>query len=135
MEQYVIAYDAYVKAYGYTPVTIDMYVLNSKNLAYSTPDVHHYFELKQPKMTAEWATFILGASNPYGKRYPADRISKNHCRHHFKEEFTCKFTGSTPSTCDKVYTTCSSMMWAAGSYGNTKNFGGFPGVGIAGLRI
>jgi phage-related protein len=134
MEQYVMAYDAHVKAYGYSPIEVNFYILNSKNLASNTPTAEFLFELKKPKTSALWATFDLGASNPYNKRFPQERILKNHCRHIFKDEL-CKFSGSTPSVCGKTYTACTSMMWAAGSYGNTKNFGGFVGVGEGGVRI
>ena len=126
LEGYVLAYDNYIKTSGFSPIVIDLYLLNSKNLASATPEVWHQFELKQPKMSAQWATFTLGASNPYNKRYPQDRILKNHCRHRFKDA-RCKYTGGV-SVCDKTFSTCTDLS-------NTLNYGAFPGVGIGGLRL
>ena len=77
-------------------------------------------------MSAQWATFTLGAANPYNKRFPQDRILKNHCRHRFRDA-RCKYVG-VGDICDKTFTTCT-------GYANTLNYGGFPGVGIGGLRL
>ena len=83
MEQYLQDYDAYIKRYGFSPVEVNIYVINSKNLASATPEVEYLFELKQPKTNYRWATFVLGASNPFNKRFPQNRMLKNHCRFKF----------------------------------------------------
>jgi phage-related protein len=126
LEIYVLAYDTYIKTAGFDPIIVDLYLINSKNLASATPEVWHQFELKSPKMTATMATFTLGASNPYSKRFPQDRILKDHCRHRFKDS-RCKYVGGG-STCSKTFAACT-------AYANTLNYGGFPGAGLGGLRL
>lgn len=126
MEAYLQAYDTYTKANGYTPITVTIYVLNSKNLASSTPEVEHLFELKHPKTNSVWATFVLGASNPFNQRYPQARILKNHCRFIFKGTL-CAYAGAE-TTCNKTLVRCRALS-------NSERFGGFPGVGVGGLRL
>jgi len=129
MEVYLADYDTYTKANGYSPVTVSIFVLNSKNLASTVPEVEHIFELTQPKTNSQWATFTLGADNPFSRRFPVHRILKQHCRFVFKDAF-CGYAGAT-ATCDKTLLACRSM--AGGS--NSARFGGFLGVGASGLRI
>jgi len=92
-------------------------------------EVEHVYELIQPKTNSRWATFVLGASNPFNKRFPQARILKNHCRHIFKDAW-CKYAGAT-TTCDKTLTACRAM--SGGS--NSANYGGFPGAGRGGVLV
>lgn len=126
MEVYIQAYDTYIKTNGFSPVLVNIYVLNSLNLTSATPEVEHLFELKQPKTNSKWATFTLGAANPFNKRFPIMRILKNHCRFIFKGTL-CGYAG-VGATCDKTLTTCR-------SYSNSDRFGGFPGAGARGVRL
>jgi phage-related protein len=108
------------------------------NLASTTPEVEHIFELTQPKTNALWATFTLGADNPFSRRFPVHRILKQHCRHVFRDA-NCNY-GGAGATCDKTVTTCRSFTDSAYhvagvSTGNMARFGGFLGVGASGLRI
>jgi len=90
------------------------------------PEVEHVFELMNPKTNSMWATFTLGAANPFRKRYPQGRLLKNHCRLIFKDAW-CKYAlGET--TCDKTLTRCRALS-------NSINFGGFPGVGTGGIKV
>ena len=84
MEAYIHDYDAYCKTNGLQSITVNIYVVNSKNLGSSTPEVEHVFELKRPKTDSKWATFTLGASNPFKRRFPLNRLMKNYCRYRFK---------------------------------------------------
>jgi len=49
LEGYVLAYDNYIKTSGFSPIVIDLYLLNSKNLASATPEVWHQFELNSQR--------------------------------------------------------------------------------------
>jgi len=129
MEVYLSDYDTYTKANGYSPVTVSIFVLNSKNLASTVPEVEHIFELTQPKTNSQWATFTLGADNPFSRRFPVHRILKQHCRFVFKDAF-CGYAGAT-AMCNKTLPACRAM--AGGS--NSARFGGFLGVGASGLRL
>ena len=138
METYLQDFDAYTKTNGYTPITVAIYCLNSKNLASATPESVHYFELIQPKTDPLWATFRLGAANPFNKRFPRHRLLKNHCRFIFKGAL-CGYSGSG-TTCDKTLTTCRTFTDSAyhdppDSLGNAKRYGGTPGVGSGGIRL
>ena len=126
MEAYLIAYDLYCKTNGYSPITVNIYVLNSLNLASSTPEAEYLFELKQPKTDSRWATFTLGASNPFNRRYPQARILKNHCRFIFKGTL-CGYAGGE-TECDKTLSRCRELS-------NSVRFGGFPGAGRGGIRL
>jgi lambda family phage minor tail protein L len=129
IDQYLQSYDEYIKTNGYSPVTVEIFVLNSKNLSSATPEVSFLFELKQPRADAYWATFTLGAANPFNLRFPQDRFLKNHCRWVFKST-ECGYSGSTTS-CDKTLPACRNMNGGS----NSERYGGFPGVGYGGIRL
>jgi phage-related protein len=129
MEQYLQTYDGYCKTNGFSPITCDLYVVNSKNLGSATPEVQHTFDLKQFGSDAEWAYFTLGATNPWNRRAPLNRILRNQCRWIFKSS-ECGYAGAT-TTCNKTLSACRAM--SGGS--NSRRFGGFPGVGNKGVRI
>jgi phage-related protein len=96
------------------------------DIANPDPEVEHVFELMNPKTTSMWATFTLGAANPFRKRFPQSRLLKNHCRFIFKDAW-CKYA-SGETLCDKTLTRCRALS-------NSINFGGFPGVGTGGIKV
>jgi phage-related protein len=126
MESYLQTYDQYNKVNGFSPITVTIYVLNSKNLASGVAEAEHLFELIQPRTDSRWATFRLGAANPFNKRFPKHRIMKSHCRFVFKGAL-CGYSG-TETECDKSLTRCEEL-------GRKTSFGGFPGVGMGGIRM
>lgn len=129
IEAYLQEYDTYCKTYGFAPITVDLYVINTKAVTANpncAPEVEHSFILKQPKTDSKWATFTLGASNVYTMRVPPGRILKNTCRFKFKDS-RCGYTGSG-ATCTKTLTACR-------AYGNSVRYGGFPGTGTGGILI
>ena len=191
MDQYLQQYDAYVKLYGYSPLTVNIYVINTKAIAVksvtsidrennvvgvvcvdhqfsigqdvyisgadqteyngvhnvtsasvnevtfvitttpttpatgaitaqlATPEVSHIFELKNPSADDQYATFVLGASNPYNRRFPQNRILANSCRFRFKD-VRCKYVG-VETVCDHSLSRCRVLS-------NVAHYGGFPGV-------
>ena len=125
LESYIQQYDLYCKTNGFQPITIKMYALNSLNLASPIAESEHEFILEKPTLTAEWATFQLGASNPFLRRFPLHRIMKT-CRFIFKST-QCGYTG-TISNCNKTISRCRQLS-------NSSRFGGFIGVGSGGLRL
>jgi len=70
--------------------------------------------------------FSLGASNPWFRRVPLGRVRKNFCRWKFKSN-ECTYSGAE-TTCDKTLTRCRELNIS-------ERFGGFPGVGLSGLRL
>jgi len=160
MESYVQSYDLYQKTNGSSPITVSIYVVNNMasfssgvvtdttadgavtstaedgavtdelyDISNPDPEAVFEYELTLSKMNSTWATFVLGASNPFRRRFPAHRMMKNHCRHRFKDVL-CKYVGAT-TTCDKTLTACRAMNGGS----NSVNFGGFPGIGLGGLRL
>lgn len=129
MDQYLQEYDDHVKTNGYAPVTVSICVINTKVIAddpAAAPEVEHVFELKQPKCDAQWATFTLSASNPYMRRFPQNRILRNHCRYKFKDE-RCGYVGAETS-CNHTLIRCRELE-------NATRFGNAPGVGLSGFDI
>jgi phage-related protein len=132
MEYYIWLYDSYIKSNGFTPIEVSIYVLVSKNLGSATPEAEHVYELKQPKANKIWATFILGASNPFNRRYPQHRLLKNHCRFRYNYPAGSSPLCGAPSS---GYTTCDKTLTACRQRNNSVRFGGTPGVGIGGIRL
>jgi phage-related protein len=129
MEQYIQAYDLYCKTNGYSPITCVIYIVNTKNLASGTPETQHAFDLDKITTDSKWATFTIGASNPWRKRVPLNRVLRNQCRWVFKST-QCGYSGAT-ATCGKTLSACRAM--SGGS--NSVRFGGFPGIGSTGIKL
>ncbi len=115
METYLHQYDAYCKANGFEPVLCTIYVINSLNLASSTPECELKFKLIQPKTSSEWVTFTLGARNVFNIRYPKRRLIPS-CQWTFKGT-ECEYSGGETS-CNKTFARCQELN-------NTIRFGGF----------
>jgi lambda family phage minor tail protein L len=129
MEAYIQAYDTYCKANGFSPITVVIYVVNSKNLGSATPESAHNFSLQSIKSDTKWVSFGLGASNPFRKRTPLARILRNQCRWIFKST-ECGYSGAT-TTCNKTLTACRAMDGGS----NSIRYGGFPGVGNTAIKV
>lgn len=125
-EFYLQQYDLYCKENGYQPIVVTIYYLNSLNLASETPEADYTYNLKQPTLNSTWATFSLGASNPFMRRFPQQRILKNQCRWIFKSA-QCGYSDAETS-CNKTLLRCRELD-------NSSRFGAYPGVGSRGLRV
>ena len=129
MDQYLRAYDDYVKVNGYQPITVSICIINSRVVAQNPsadPEFEHTLELKQPKADAKTASFSLSASNPYTRRFPQNRILRNHCRFRFKSA-RCGYSGQE-TQCDHTLLRCRAL-------GNSIRFGNAPGVGLGGFDV
>lgn len=129
IEAYLIDYDDYQKQYGYTPIEAEIFVVNTAAIEDNNdvnPEVSHTFMLKQPKADSKWATFILGATNIHSRRFPLNRIFKNHCRYRFKDR-RCGYEGAD-AECNHTLPDCRSKN-------NSHRFGNAPGAGYNGLNL
>jgi hypothetical protein len=90
------------------------------------PEASYHFELKQPRADRQWATFTLGASNLFIRRFPQAMLLKNHCRFRFKSA-RCGYVGAQTS-CNHTLARCRELA-------NSPRFGGAPGVGNAGFSV
>ena len=69
----------------------------------------------------DYATFTLSTGiDVLGVSFPSTTIRANICRWLFKDKKDCKYTG-TDTSCKMTWTDCLAK-------GNSRNFGGFPGV-------
>jgi phage-related protein len=121
MEGYLQEYDHYTKLNGYSPIELTISVVHSAHLDLPVPETEYVFHLKQPKTNAKWATFTLGANNPFNKRFPLNRLLKNRCRYKQFRNWRCGYAGAE-TTCDRTLARCREL-------GNSERFGGSPGVG------
>lgn len=125
-EPYVDMYDQCVKRNGFAPITVNILVVNTADLGTGKAVTDHEYELKSPQSIDKWIKFTLGASNPFDLRFPMDRILKGHCRFRFRDR-RCNYKGAD--------STCSHTLAACRKKGNSKRFGGFPGIGRAGIYM
>lgn len=131
MEAYIDSYDIYCKNNGYNPILVDFYLINTRAVTANPncdPEVEHNFQLLYPRTDPLWATFTLGAPNPWNQRFPRNRMLRNLCRYkRFKTDARCGYVG-VETTCDRTLTQCR-------AYGNSDRFGGAPGAGQGGIRL
>lgn len=132
MDVYLEYYDQYIKAYGFAPILVNIYVINTAVIANdgnADPEVEHLFELKQPRVDSVWATFTLGANNPYQRRFPQNRMLKNHCRFRFKgSDGKCGYAG-VETACNHTLSRCRELQNPDSTPNFPLRFGGAPGVG------
>ena len=128
IERYLSDYDQYLKINGLegNEITCTLYVVNSKDLLNTEPIKQITFSLSQPTTTSETATFTMTAASPFSIIVPKRRYIKQYCYWKFKG-IECGYTG-VAATCDKSLIQCK-------EYNNSGRFGGFPGVGIGGIRL
>lgn len=152
IEKYLSDYDYYLKTNGIEGniITCTLYIINTKETEVvelfddvvsldavvaldgltgtGNPQAIKsvYFELQSPSTNAETATFIMSASSPFSITTPKRRFIKQYCYWKFKGA-ECAYAG-TGATCDKSLSQCK-------IYNNSHRFGGFPGVGVGGIRL
>jgi phage-related protein len=119
MEAYLHQYDYYTKVNGYRAVECKIFVINTYDLANTNPVAEHDFILIQPKTTPQRATFILGASSPWGYRYPMNRMVPT-CRWRTFKGSQCAYAGAE-TECNRTLTRCRELN-------NSHRFGGFYGT-------
>lgn len=128
IERYLSDYDQYLKVNGLegNEITCTLYVVNSKDLGNTEPIKQITFSLSQPTTNSETATFTMTSASPFSIIVPKRRYVKQYCYWKFKG-IECGYSG-TATTCNKSLTQCK-------EYSNSGRFGGFPGVGIGGIRL
>lgn len=114
-------YAYYTKTDGIFPVTVRVMLINSGNLAATTPTTTHEFELQDAESDNTWVTLTCGVTSPFRRRFPDNRLLQNQCQYARFKSVECGYTGAY-TTCDRTLETCR-------LYGNSKRYGGFPGVG------
>ena len=112
-------YDIYLKANGIegNQIYANIIVVNTVDL--SDYVLKERFELVSWDMDSHFASFKLGASNPFTLKYPLRSIYADFCQFKFKGT-ACAYSGSATS-CDKMLLTCRTLN-------NSSRFGGYPGI-------
>jgi len=121
---------------GMVDTEVKIYVVNSVNVATPSlgagddnqnPDVELDFMVVGSSANNMWASFTLGASNPFRKRFPRNKVQRDLCKHIFKGT-RCQYTGGQ-TICDRTLYTCRNTMV------NSVHFGGAPGVSSKGIYV
>ena len=122
---------------GLVDSAVNIYVVNSTNVSLidrtppvagvynADPEIELEYDIINTSADAQWVTFTLGATNPWNKRFPRNKVYKNICRYYDFKGDRCGYDG-TETTCNRSLDACRNTML------NFERFGGFPGVGTKG---
>ena len=124
--QHVRQYDVYVKTNGFEPIRVVLYIVNSKDLANTTPVYSTNLILTTSSLNHLEVSFTVSAREVFRARTPQTRMFPNSCRFKFKSTL-CGYSGPV-SLCDKSLSRCRQL-------GNSKRYGGFPAIGNQGVSI
>lgn len=114
MQQYVEQYS------GGTDATVILRVVHSEHLdnpVSELPDQH--FTVKKTTADNYWVTFTLGPDYTLTQCVPPNKYRKNFCPYKFKR-IECGYSG--------VATECNRTLGRCRELGNSKRFGGEPGI-------
>lgn len=101
-------------------------VVNSKNLASTTPELEEHYEIQKLDVTEQWITATVGTSYSPNSRRPLGRYLKNGCRFKYKDS-RCQCTSSL--------TDCNHSLSDCRKRGNSTRYGGFPGIDMGGVYL
>ena len=119
--QYVVE-----EAGGGNNTQVILRVVNSKALDLSAPELEEHFMITKCSIDQQYITFSLGGEYSSRTRRPLNRYMKNNCPFKYKG-LRCGAT-STLATCAHTLADCRAR-------GNSKRFGGFPGIDQKGVYI
>lgn len=121
MQQYIQAYDNYLKTHGVgnSAIKAIVYVINSNDL--SEEIFSENFELTEFSSDSSYVSFTLGTNSLFNMSYPPRKMYKDYCMFEFKSA-QCGYKGAD-GKCKKTLADCRAK-------GNSERFGGF--LGIAG---
>ncbi|MCI7200436.1 DUF1833 family protein [Megasphaera elsdenii] len=103
---------------------VTLYVVNTKAIENSTPEVEERYEIKKTYVNEQWISVTVGSSYSTNSRRPAGRYLKNGCRFVYKGK-QCRCTSTLP--------TCNHSLADCRQRGNKERYGGFPGVDMKGV--
>lgn len=124
--QYIRQYEVHTKLSGFQPITVSLYIVNSKDLDNETPVYKTNLILTTSSINAIEVAFTVSARDLYRARTPIHKMYPNSCRFKFKDGF-CAYNGSE-TVCDKTLGRCRELN-------NSANFGGFPTISNGGVNL
>lgn len=98
-------------------------VVNSLNMD-GDADLEEYFVVTACKIDEQWIEFTLGNGYSAKTRRPLDRYMKNNCPFKYKG-IRCGYNGNQDS--------CMHTLADCRAHGNSKRFGGYPGIDQKGV--
>lgn len=101
-------------------------VVNTKALDSATPELEEHYQVTHVIVNQQWVTMTVGTSYSPHSRRPINRYMKNNCRYRTFKGPECGCTNAAYTTCDRTLTACKIR-------GNSKRFGGFPGIDQGGI--
>lgn len=105
---------------------VTIHAINGGNLAIEETYVTMTFTVGGTSCDEQWVTFKLTSMDPFRRKFPKNRHLKNYCSYKFKDVF-CAYSGPE-GECNHTLTRCKEL-------GNDDRFGGFPSVGLDGLKV
>ncbi len=102
-------------------------VVHSEHLDQTEPEVELVFEVLKTSTDENWVQFTIGASNPYNKIFPRNRVLRFTCRYREFKGPHCGYTG-VETICDRSYERCKELD-------NVTRFGNAIGVGARGVYL
>lgn len=99
-------------------------VVHSKYLSNTVPEIEEKFVITSVDADNLWVYINLSILNPIKMTFPRPKYLRNFCRFKFKGS-RCGYTG-TDTSCNHTLEDCEAK-------GNSKNFGGFPGIPLGGI--
>ena len=124
--QYIRQYEVHTKLNGFQPITVSLYIVNSKDLDNETPVYKTNLILTTSSINAIEVSFTVSARDLYRARTPIHKMYPNSCRFKFKDGF-CAYDG-VEIVCDKTLGRCRELK-------NSANFGGFPTIANTGVNL
>lgn len=104
--------------------TVLMHFVNAGYLAEDYSDLDMEWTLLSASCKGDWITFTLGGANPLNRRCPLYRYIALHCKWQ-PNSAECGLTGIT----------CARTLDACRAHGNSRRFGGYPGLAQGGVRL
>lgn len=100
--------------------SVTITVVNTNNLTEDYTELTWNFNILQVECAADFVTMVCSLYSPLDKRFPPERYYNDHCRYKYFKGVECKYSGAN-AMCDRSLDQCI-------LYGNSINFGGFPGI-------
>ena len=118
---------AYIEDYdGGVDADVIIRVVHANHLSVTTPALRLDYIVTNVSADSKEVRFTLGAGNLLRRRFPAGRFLQNFCRWRFKST-QCGYAGAE-TECSKTLSRCRELA-------NSPRFGGFPGVGVSGVKL
>lgn len=106
--------------------SVTLRIVNAAYLAENYADLEMTFEVLSASCNAQWVSFTLGAPSPLQRRFPMHRFIAGYCNWQFKSA-ECAYSGADAE--------CRRNLSACQAKGNSRRFGGFPGLSGGGIRL